>query len=160
MLLICAFSIKISLCVFFMQPCSKSWVFKIIMPCSERAKSLYRRVDLRDFPKVETNLNRYIFGRWFRIDYLEIFKECQILNVHRGNRTWFLRFTWQVSAIWTNDNLGSLSDSQFTFNTRFVLIISDQLGLLSIHIESEAAIEGVQASVDTLKLLSGGWCLK
>ena len=24
----------------------------------------------------------------------------------------------------------------------------------------EAAIEGVQASVDALKLLSGGWCLK
>ena len=25
---------------------------------------------------------------------------------------------------------------------------------------AEAAIEGVQASVDALKLLSGGWCLK
>ena len=25
---------------------------------------------------------------------------------------------------------------------------------------AEAAIEGVQASVDPLKLLSGGWCLK
>ena len=25
---------------------------------------------------------------------------------------------------------------------------------------TEAAIEGVQASVDALKLLSGGWCLK
>ena len=25
---------------------------------------------------------------------------------------------------------------------------------------SEAAIEGVQASVDAFKLLSGGWCLK
>ena len=26
--------------------------------------------------------------------------------------------------------------------------------------KTEAAIEGVQASVDALKLLSGGWCLK
>ena len=26
--------------------------------------------------------------------------------------------------------------------------------------KAEAAIEGVQASVDALKLLSGGWCLK
>ena len=29
-----------------------------------------------------------------------------------------------------------------------------------IYTEPEAAIEGVQASVDALKLLYGGWCLK
>ena len=28
------------------------------------------------------------------------------------------------------------------------------------EVKPEAAIEGVQASVDALKLVSGGWCLK
>ena len=31
---------------------------------------------------------------------------------------------------------------------------------LLLSSKSEAAIEGVQASMDALKLLSGGWCLK
>ena len=36
-------------------------------------------------------------------------------------------------------------------------VINISLRKLSL---AEAAIEGVQASVDALKLLSGGWCLK
>ena len=36
-----------------------------------------------------------------------------------------------------------------------ILYVPHAVGILS-----EAAIEGVQASVDALKLLYGGWCLK
>ena len=38
--------------------------------------------------------------------------------------------------------------------------ISSSEKLISARNSAEAAIEGVQASVDALKLLSGGWCLK
>lgn len=79
-------------------------------------------------------------------------------------KTWFKLFPWNhnsqvlVTEMPSNQKpriRRNCSFKTYSFKVIIVLIFSAFTAQVA-----EAAIEGVQASVDALKLLSGGWCLK